>query len=128
MPNIRAVLLSAALFLVGLALGVAGTTYFTGWFMGYAQTTSALATVAMEGVALEKMAASDVAGATKVLNIHLDGELLQINAAVDEGFTLTPKAKQHIERVRKLRQAAGYVPADSQVHAGVEEIFSRATQ
>src|SRR5688572_22748693 len=111
MPTLRAIFFPAALCLVGLVLGVVGTTYFSGWFMGYAQTVSALATVATEGVALERIAASDVAGATKMLNIHLDGELLHINAAVDDGFTLTPKSKQHIERVRKLRESSGYVPA-----------------
>lgn len=124
MTSLRASLIAAASGVVGVLLGAFIAAKFIGSLMAYGSAVSSLATIAMGSAALEKMEAGDVTGAQLVLNLRLDGELINLKASMDDGFQLPSHGAELLARLQKVRQTAGYVPSDPSVRQSVESAFA----
>jgi hypothetical protein len=120
----RTTLIAVIAGVVGCALGVFSMYWFTSYLLKFAQATSAIATVAVEGSALQKMHDDDPAAATRLLQNRLDGELVTIAVQVKAGYTLTPSGAAAIARIRQLRESSGYEPQDPGVRRLVADALS----
>jgi hypothetical protein len=119
MARSRAVTVGVASGIVGLVLGAAGAAWFLSKMLSYSAATAALATIAVDGAALEKLHSGDVEGASLALNRNLDGALITIRYAAEDGFKLPEKGALAIGRVGHVRAVTGYVPPDESVRASV---------
>ena len=101
MTTLRVSLIAAASGIVGALLGAFFAAKFVGSLVGYGTAVSSLATIAVEGSALEKIAAGDVQGAQQVLNLRLDGELITLNSSVNDGFQLPSRGAEVLARLKR---------------------------
>jgi hypothetical protein len=124
MSKARAIVLALASGVVGLVAGIAATAWFMSSFLNYATGTSAVASIVVDGDALSTLSSGDTAGATRLLQSRLDGELITIAVETKQGFTLTPQAKSAIARLKQLRDSSGYVPSDPGVRQLVQETLA----
>jgi len=125
MTTTRTVIVASATGILGLLIGFGVTFWFLLRLLSYGSTTSALASVATGGVVLEKVETGDIEGAKKLLYTYLDGQILTIDAAVQEGYALTPGNGEAISRVKQLREIAGYRSSDPTIQAAVDGALLR---
>ena len=123
MPKHRSLMIAGVSGLAGLIIGAIAAAWFSSSFFGYGMTTGALANVVVEGAALEKLHAGDIDGARRILDVHLDGELLTIGYAIDDGFKLPPNGASAIARIKRMREASGYVP-DPAIQSSVQAVLA----
>ena len=120
MPQFRTVAIAAMSGIAGLIIGAVAAAWFTSFFFGHGMITGSLATLVVEGAALEKMHAGDIDGASLILDRSLDGELIIIRYAIDDGFELPSKGASAIARIKRVRESTGYLPADPSVRESVD--------
>ncbi len=122
----RAIVIAVVAGTAGLAVGALSTAWFMSRFLTNAQATSAVATLAVDGLALQNIHDGDTDAATGLLQTRLDGELLAIGWEIKAGYVLTPQAKKAISRIKHLRESSGYEPSDPDVRGDVRAILSLA--
>jgi hypothetical protein len=115
----RPIVIAVVAGTAGLAVGVLSTAWFMSRFLTHAQATSAVATLAVDGLALQNIHDGDPDAATQLLQARLDGELLTISWEIKAGYVLTPQARKAISRVKRLRESSGYEPSDPEVRRDV---------
>ncbi len=124
MSKPRAIVLVLISSVVGLIVGFGASTWFTSSFLDYAAATSAAASIVVDGAALSSLSSGDAGKAISLIQTRLDGDLITIGAEAKRGFTLTPQVKGAIARLKQLREASGYAPADPGVRELVQETLS----
>ena len=122
----RAVVTAIGAATAGLIIGALLTAWFMSRFLTSALAGGAVATVAVDGRALEYLHDGTPDAATGLLQSRLDGELLTIGWNVKDGYVLTPDAKKALLRVKRLRDVSGYEPADPAVRDAVREALAFA--
>jgi hypothetical protein len=120
----RTVLVPVVVGIVSLIAGVFATSWFMSRFIGSMQSSRAVATLAVDGLALQDIHDGDSDAAARLLQIILDGELITIYWEVKDGYVLTPQTKKVISRIKRLRDSSGYEPSDPAVRDTVREVFS----
>ena len=122
---VRVTILVSVVGLACLVLGFQIGRWTPSRLLVYGATVSSIANVTVDGVALERMHGGDFDGAKHALYTRLDGEVLAIDAAVQEGFQLTPRNVEAITRYSRLRGIAGYKSPDPKIHVLVDEALGR---
>ena len=89
-----------------------------------AQASSAVATLAVDGLALQNIHDGDSDAATRLLQARLDAELMTVGSEVKDGYSLTPQAKKAISRIKRFRDSSGYEPSDPDVRSAIREALS----
>jgi hypothetical protein len=125
MTTLRVAVLASIVGLAGLAAGFQIGKWVPSRLLAYGMATSAIANVAFDGMALERMHGGNPEEAKQILYTRLDGEILAIDAAVQEGFRLTPKNLEAIARIRMLRDMHVYRSANPEIRAMVDEALER---
>ena len=120
----RAILIGLLAGALGLAAGIVCTAWFMSRFLTYAQGTSAVATLVVDGSAIRILQSGDIDAATRLLQSQLDGELITISSEVKAGYTLTPQGQKAIAQIRRLRESSGYEPSAPEVRAAVHDALS----
>lgn len=122
----RPIVIAVAAGTAGLVIGVLSTAWFMSRFLIHAQATSAVATIAVDGLALQNIQHGDSDAATRLLQARLDGELMTISWEIKAGYVLTPQAKNAIYRVKRVRESTGYEPSDPDIRRDVRATLSLA--
>jgi len=71
MSRLRTVAVAAISGIAGLVVGALAAAWFLSLFFRHATTTASLATLVVEGAALEKLHAGDIDGARLILDVAL---------------------------------------------------------
>lgn len=87
--------------------------------MRYSAVSTSLATLAVEGRALQRMRSGDIDGAALVLEESADTALMTVCASAEEGYVLTP-GRAAIQQLKRVRQSTGYAPSNPIVRRAVE--------
>lgn len=125
MTIVRITVLVSTVGLACLAVGFQIGKWIPSRLLAYGTTVGSIANIAVDGAALERMHDGNIDGAKHALYTRLDGEVLAIDAAVQEGFQLTPSHVEAITRYGRLRGMSGYRSPDPKIRALVEEALSR---
>jgi len=120
----RTAVVAAVASTVGLTVGVLATAWFMSRFLTSAQASSAVATLAVDGLALQNIHDGDSDAATRLLQARLDAELMTVGSEVKDGYSLTPQAKKAISRIKRFRDSSGYEPSDPDVRSAIREALS----
>ncbi len=120
----RTAVVAAVASTVGLTVGVLATAWFMSRFLTSAQASSAVATLAVDGLALQNIRDGDSDAATRLLQARLDAELMTVGSEVKDGYSLTPQAKKAISRIKRFRDSSGYEPSDPDVRSAIREALS----
>ena len=120
----RTAVVAAVASTVGLTVGVLATAWFMSRFLTSAQASSAVATLAVDGLALQNIHDGDSDAATRLLQARLDAELMTVGSEVKDGYSLTPQAKKAISRIKRFRDSSGYEPSDPDVRRAIREALS----
>jgi hypothetical protein len=72
---------------------------------------------------LESLRAGDSRGATNLLEVLLDGDLIAAGALVREGHQFSEHARRAVALALEARRVSGYEPSDASVRSAVEEAF-----
>jgi len=120
----RPAVVAAVASTVGLTVGVLATAWFMSRFLTSAQASSAVATLAVDGLALQNIHDGDSDAATRLLQARLDAELMTVGSEVKDGYSLTPQAKKAISRIKRFRDSSGYEPSDPDVRSAIREALS----
>ena len=120
----RTAVVAAVASTVGLTVGVLATAWFMSRFLTSAQASSAVATLAVDGLALQNIHDGDSDAATRLLQARLGAELMTVGSEVKDGYSLTPQAKKAISRIKRFRDSSGYEPSDPDVRSAIREALS----
>jgi len=120
----RTAVVAAVASTVGLTVGVLASAWFMSRFLTSAQASSAVATLAVDGLALQNIHDGDSDAATRLLQARLDAELMTVGSEVKDGYSLTPQAKKAISRIKRFRDSSGYEPSDPDVRSAIREALS----
>ena len=124
MSNRPAATLAGICAAAGLILGSLVTVWITSHQRPPGAAASSVETLVIDGDALRKMHAGDIIGATRLLQVRLDEELISLDAAVKRGFKLTPEARTAISQIKRLRDSTGYAPADPATQKSVADALA----
>jgi hypothetical protein len=123
----RTTLIATGAAIAGVIVG----TLVTAWFMSRSRISSlaagAVATVAVDGRALQYLHDGDPDAAAALLQARIDGELVMIGWDVKGGYyALSPDAKKAFSRIKRLRDSTGYESSDPGVRKAVSEALAAA--
>jgi hypothetical protein len=72
---------------------------------------------------LESLRTGNSKGATNLLEVLLDGDLIAAGALAREGHQFSENARHAVALALEARKVSGYEPSDPSVRAAVEEAF-----
>jgi hypothetical protein len=111
----QTILVCTVVAIVGFGVGAASTFWLCSTMANVGILTRAEAELAVNLGILEKLHVGESADVQKLTEIQLDGTLITLDALAADGRSFSLKTYERLNRLRELRDQAGYAPPDQDV-------------
>lgn len=118
--------------IVAGALGIAAGTGATAWYLSGPMQRNSLARMQVEAAStvtvLEALRAGRTTMAQQLLEGHLDGTIVGLDAVARENTKLSAEALDTLSAIAKYRSSVSYAPPAASQRAGVPHILDAAKE